>query len=72
MNIPIPIIKIVVYKAPTYDIVIIFTGLRIPSGDYIQIQTSCPTGEGEKWVFQTFKTMNYEVVLDGFEVAAPA
>lgn len=72
MNIPFPIIKIVIYKAPLNDVVFLFTGVMTPDGSYIQIQVACPIGEGEKWVFKTFKTMNYEVVLEGFEISAPA
>lgn len=72
MNLPFPIVKIVVYKDSAADIVLLFTGVQVPDGSYIQIQISCPIGEGEKWVFKTFKTMNYEVVLEGFEVCAPA
>lgn len=71
MNVLFPIVKIAIYKAETSDIVFIFTGVRTPAGDYIQMQITCPVGEGEKWVFQTFKTVNYEIVLEGFEVAAP-
>lgn len=66
-----PIIKIVVHKAETRDDVFIFSGVKTPAGDYISIQIPCPLGQGEKWVYQTFKTMNYEVVLEGFEVCAP-
>lgn len=71
LNVLFPIIKIVVHKSDVIDTVFIFTGIRTPIGDYVQIQIPCPSGEGEAWVFQTFKTLSFEVVLEGFEVVAP-
>jgi hypothetical protein len=67
----IPIIKITLFKAPDQDIVFIFTGLKSPLGDYIQFQIGCPKGDGEKWIFLSLHTTEFEVVYDGFEVCAP-
>ena len=71
MNIIFPIVKIVVHKGHIQDDVFIFSGVRTPAGDYVSIQVPCPKDEGEKWVFQTFKTMNFETVFQGMEVCAP-
>jgi hypothetical protein len=72
MNITkIPVIKTVLYKSPIYDIVMIFTALRDPLGDYIQIQINCPKDGGEKWIYNHLKTIHYEIVYEGFEVVAP-
>jgi hypothetical protein len=70
-NIFFPVIKISIYKAEDKDIVFIFSGVKVPTGDYLQMQIACPIGEGEKWVYSQFKTHDYEVVQDGFSVCAP-
>ncbi len=67
-----PIVKIVVHEGDLQDHVFIFSGVRTPAGDYIQMQIPCPKGEGAKWVYQSFKTMNFETVYEGMEVCAPA
>jgi hypothetical protein len=71
MNIPFPIIKITLHMAHNVETVFIFTGVKTPAGDYIMIQVACPVGEGEKWIYSTFKTLNYEKVLEEFTVCAP-
>lgn len=72
MNIQIPVIKIIVHKANQFDTVFIFTGIRLPDGSYLQIQINVPPGQGENWTWLNLKTTNYEIVFEGFEVAAPS